>query len=265
MMHFDAFDRYHPAESLVHRLDPRIKILITLLFLISNALLPDGAWLSFLVSWLVLLVANDLSALGVGFTFRRSFLAAPFALAAVSAIFSPQGRALAEWHFLGLNLSPTDFGLIRFGSVLLRSWLSVQMGILLVATTPFPDLIHALEHLHVPRVLTAIIAFLYRYLFVLGDEVLRLLRARQARSAAAPGQKSGGSVWWRGRVAGYMAGQMFLRSYERSERVYQAMLARGFKGHLRTLHPHVLTRRDGMALGLFLLMVLVIQSTGWLR
>ncbi len=265
MTHFDAFDRYHHAESLVHRLDPRIKVVAAVGFIASNALLPDGAWLAFLVSWLVLLIANDLSSLGLGFTFKRSFIAFPFALAAVSAIFSPQGHPLAEWRFLGLSLIPTDVGLIRFLSVLLRSWLSVQMGILLVATTPFPDLIHALEHLRVPGVLTTIVAFLYRYLFVLGDEVLRMLRARQARSAAAPGQKSGGSVWWRGRVTGYMAGQLFLRSYERSERIYNAMLARGFSGHLRTLHPHLFTRRDWLILGLFLTILVIIQLIGWLR
>jgi cobalt/nickel transport system permease protein len=265
MTHFDAFDRYHHAESLIHRLDPRLKVVASAGFIVSNALLPDGAWPAFLVSWLVLLIANDLSALGLGFTFRRSVLALPFALAAVSAIFSPQGHPLAEWHFLGLSLVPTDVGVIRFLSVLTRSWLSVQMGILLVATTPFPDLIHAFEHLRVPAILTTIVAFLYRYLFVLGDEVLRMLRARQARSAAVPGLRSGGSVWWRARVTGYMAGQLFLRSYERSERIYNAMLARGFSGQLRTLHPHLFTRRDWLISGVFLVILLMIQLLGWLR
>ena len=172
------------------------------------------------------------------FTFRRSFIALPFALAAISAIFSPLGTPLAEWTLGPFTLIPTDYGLIKFGSILLRSWLSVQAAILLVATTRFPDMIHAFEHLRVPAMLTTIVSFLYRYLFVLTDEVMRLLRARESRSATVAGQKSGRNVVWRARVTGNMAGQLFLRSYERSDRIYNAMLARGYTGQLRTLNPH---------------------------
>ena len=103
------------------------------------------------------------------------------------------------------------------------------------------------EHLRVPAILTTIIAFLYRYLFVLTDEVFRLLRARESRSAAVAGQRSGGGVMWRARVAGNMAGQLFLRSYERSDRIYNAMLARGYTGHLQTLNPHEMQSRGLMS------------------
>jgi cobalt/nickel transport system permease protein len=114
-------------------------------------------------------------------------------------------------------------GFLRFVSILIRSWLSVQMAILLVAVARFPDLIHALEHLRVPMILTTIIAFLYRYLFVLGDEVFRLMRARESRSAAMPGQRPGRSLAWRANVAAY-GGSTFPRSYERSDRAYNATL-----------------------------------------
>jgi cobalt/nickel transport system permease protein len=261
-MHADAFDRYTHRESFLHRLDPRVKVVITVLYIISNAILPDGAWAAFGLSWLLILTVNWLSDLGIDYTFRRSFVALPFALAAVSAIFSPQGQPLAHWSVAGLSLAPTDFGLIRFGSIMLRSWLSVQAAILLVAVTQFPDLIHAFEHLHVPAVLTTIIAFLYRYLFVLTDEVMRLLRARTARSAALPGVKSGRTIFWRARVAGNMAGQLFLRSYERSDRIYNAMLARGYKGRMRTLRAHVMTRRDWWVGLLSILVVLFLQLVG---
>jgi len=141
----------------------------------------------------------------------------------------------------------------------------VQMAILLVATTPFPDLIHAFEHLRVPRVLTTIVAFLYRYLFVLTDEVYRLLRARESRSAGLPGLKRGGRLAWRAKVAGSMAGQLFLRSYERSDRIYNAMLARGYAGHIRTLNPHVMTSTDWLILGSAVISLLFIQLIGWVR
>ena len=261
-MHADAFDRFHDAESRLHRLDPRVKVVVAVLFILSNALLPDGAWAAFGLAWIVLLWANRLSSLGVNFTFRRSFIALPFALAAVSAIFSPLGNPLGEWSLGPFTLIHTDYGLIKFGSILLRSWLSVQAAILLVATTRFPDMIHAFEHLRVPRVLTTVVSFLYRYLFVLTDEVLRLLRARQARSATMPGYRSGRNVVWRARITGNMAGQLFLRSYERSDRIYNAMLARGYTGQLRTLNPHVMHASD-WSFGMFsFVIILVLQLTG---
>lgn len=263
-MHFDAFDRYHETNSFVHRLDPRIKVAITVVFILSNALLPDGAWFAFGLSWLFLLLANVLSNLGVTFTFKRSFVALPFALVAITVLFSGTGQPLSSFHFLLWDLTITDFGLLRFASILVRSWLSVQVAILLVATARFPDIVHALEHWRVPSILTTIIAFLYRYLFVLGDEVFRLMRAREARSAArrGDGQRSGRSVAWRARIAGHMAGQLFLRSYERSDRVYNAMLARGYAGRLQTTNPHELRRRDYLTAALVLLAILLFQVVG---
>jgi len=264
-MHVHAFDQYHFQKSLVHTLDPRVKVVVTVAFIFSNAVLPDGSWLAFSVAWLILLLATDLSRLGLGFTLRRSFVALPFALVAVSAIFSPVGRPLGEWNLGFITLIPTDLGIIRFMSIVIRSWLSVQMAILLVATTQFHDLIHAFEHLRAPRVLTTIVAFLYRYLFVLTDEAFRLLRARAARSAGLPGHKHGGRLIWRVKVVGSMAGQLFLRSYERSDRIYNAMLSRGYAGHLRTLNPHVMRRFDWLVLGLALFSMILVQFVGWIR
>lgn len=261
-MHFDAFDRYHEKESFLHRLDPRVKVVATVAFILSNALLPDGAWIAFGIAWLFLLFANWLSNLGIGFTFKRSLVALPFALIAITVLFSMPGKPLSTFHFFLWDLTITDVGLLRFVSILVRSWLSVQMAILLVAVCRFPDLIHALEHLRVPLILTTIIAFLYRYLFVLGDEVFRLMRARESRSAAAPGQRSGRSAAWRANVAGHMAGQLFLRSYERSDRVYNAMLARGFTGRMQTIHPHELRRVDYMTTALVLVAILLLQLIG---
>jgi cobalt/nickel transport system permease protein len=261
-MHADLFDRYHHGHSPLHRLDPRVKVVLTVAFIISNVLLADGAWFAFALAWLIVLAANVISGLGWTFTFRRSFIALPFALAAVSSIFEIHGNPLAQWHIFMWTLIPTDAGLLRFVSILIRSWLSVQAAILLVAVTPFPDLIHALEHLRVPKIITTIIAFLYRYLFVLTDEVLRLMRARQARSAAAPGQRSGGSVGWRANVTGNMVGQLFLRSYERSDRIYNAMLARGYTGQIRTLHAHTLTRRDWLVGAVVVVLLFLLQFLG---
>src|SRR5512144_2191226 len=107
-MHFDAFDRYHETDSFIHRLDPRVKVVVTVAFILSNALLPDGAWLAFGCAWLFLLFVNALSNLGLAFTFKRSFVALPFALVAITVLFSIPGKTLTTFHFLFWNLTTTD-------------------------------------------------------------------------------------------------------------------------------------------------------------
>jgi cobalt/nickel transport system permease protein len=260
-MHANIFDRYLAGQSLIHRLDPRIKVVVTLLFILSNVLLPDGAWLAFLFSLILILLIAWMSGIGMGYTLERSFVALPFFLAAVTAIFALPGRTLVVWNLGPWHLVATEAGLLRFVSIVIRSWLSVQVAIILIATTQFPDLMHALRHLHVPAVLIAVISFMYRYLFLMTNEAMRLMRAREARSAR-PAGGGGVSIFWRAKVAGNMAGQLFLRSYERSERVYNAMLSRGYQGQLLTLNPHKLQARDWL-LGLCMLLTLAcVQVVG---
>ncbi|MBE7555117.1 MAG: cobalt ECF transporter T component CbiQ [Anaerolineales bacterium] len=262
-MHANTFDRYEARESLIHRLDPRVKVVVTVLFIVSNALLPDGAWLAFLLAWGVVVLANIQAGLGISYSFKRSFIALPFALPALALIFTVPGQSVFTLPLGPWQLTATDAGFIRCASIVARSWLSVQVAILLVATTQFPDLMHALRHLRVPPLITAVVSFTYRYLFVLVDEVMRLLRARESRSARLPGYRSGGSIPWRARVAGHMAGQLFIRSYERSDRVYSAMLARGYDGQFLTLNPHRMRPHDWLfclAAGMILLIVQIIAQ-----
>jgi len=259
-MHINTFDHYQTLDSPIHRLDPRVKIVITVLFIISNVLLPDGAWLAFACSWLFLLVLSRLAHLDFKFIITRSLVALPFALAAITAVFSIPGDPVFALKVGPWTLVATNAGVVRFASIMVRSWVSIQMAIILTATTQFPDLIHALRHLKVPDILVSTVSFMYRYLFVLSDETLRLLRAREARSARMTMKsKTGGSIIWRAKVAGNMAGQLFLRSYERSERVYNAMLARGYYGTLLTLNPHVMTDRDWLWGVLALVVIAAIQ------
>jgi len=263
-MHVNTFDRYESKESFIHLLDPRPKVVVTVLFIISNVILPDGAWLAFLLAWSFVLSVNWLAKLTIGYAFKRSFIALPFALAAVTSIFTLPGQPLVEFTLGPWHLVATDAGAIRFASIVIRSWLSVQMAILLTATTQFPDLMHALRHLRVPQLIVAIISFMYRYLFVLADEAMRLIRAREARSARLASGSGGGSLLWRARVAGNMVGQLFLRSYERSDRVYNAMLARGYTGHFQTLNPHLMTVRDWVMGGAAIAALIILQLVGHL-
>lgn len=236
-----ALDRYLARDSAVHRLDPRVKVVVAVTFIVCIAVLPDGAWAFYGLCFLLVMIATVAARLSPWLVIKRSLLGLPFLLAAVSLLFTLPGVAL--WRG-PLGLTITDAGAVRFASIVLRSMVSLQMAVLLTATTPFPDILHALRHLKVPAILVSIIAFMYRYLFVLADEAARLLRGRSARSAALPGHKAGGSLGWRAGVAGSMAGQLLIRSLDRSDRVYQAMQARGYQGQMLTLRPHAMRPVD---------------------
>ncbi len=257
-MHIHALDAYRSKESLVHRLDARVKLVLAVLFIVATALTPDEAWLAYVLLAGLLLGVVVASRLGVGFVLRRSLVALPFALAAVTATFSTPGQALLTVHVFGGDISVTDAGLVRFVGILLKSWLSVQMAVVLTASTPFPALLRAMRSLRVPKVLVAITGFAYRYLFVISDEALRMMRARAARSGAHSG-KGGGSVFWRARVTGGMAGSLFLRSIERSERIYDAMVAWGYDGDVRILRAQALHLGDVIIALIFTLLLVVIQ------
>jgi len=183
----------------------------------------------------IVLSVEVLSELGVGNVLRRSSLALPFVLAALPVIFTVKGLPLLDLPLGPWTLTATHEGLVRFASVAAKSWLSVQMAIVLAASTPFPELLLAMRAIRLPRLLVAIVGLMWRYLFVLVDEALRLMRAREARSGhpTAPGARTGGSVAWRARVTGGMAGSLFLRSFERGDRIYAAMASRGYDGEVR--------------------------------
>jgi cobalt/nickel transport system permease protein len=224
-------DRAVAGDSPLHRADPRLKFVAVVATILSISLLPVGAFAALGIMWLALIAASTLAGLGPLRLSRGAFIAAPFLLAALPLVFVRPEDPIGT---IG-PLTISGEGLRIFGTVAAKSWLSVQVALLLTFTTPFHDLVDALRDLRLPRILVAIISFMYRYLAVLGGEAGRMLRARAARSAGT----SGGSIRWRARVTGQMVGSLFLRSYERSERIYAAMQARGFTGTFR----HLATRR----------------------
>lgn len=230
-------ERYHAADSPLHRLDPRVKLVTALILITGIVLTPAQAWPAYPLLWALVGSLATAGRLGPWRVARMGGLALPFALAAATLMFTTPGDTLINAGRLRI----TDAGLARFAAIAIKSWLAVQVALILSMSTPFTDLLWALSSLRVPAVLVAIISFMYRYLYTLQDEAQRLVRARAARSAAAPGRASGGSLIWRARVAGNMIGSLFLRSYERSERVYAAMLARGYQGEMRMFDPPPLT------------------------
>ncbi len=235
-MHAHFLDPYRSGESPIHRLDPRVKFVITIAFIFSVALSPVGAWPVYILLFALVLAAEILSELGVVFVLKRAMLAFPFILAALPVIFTIPGPALFTLSLGSWTLTATLPGVERFASIALKSWISVQAAILLATTTNFPDLMLAMRAVRIPRLLVSIFGLMWRYLFVLADEVIRLNRARQSRSGVSdiPGLKPGGSLSWRARTTGGMAGNLFLRAFERSDRIYVAMLSRGYDGEVRS-------------------------------
>jgi cobalt/nickel transport system permease protein len=235
-MHAHFLDPYRQRSSPVHAMDPRLKLTLALGFIFTTALVPAGAWPVYILLLAIVLSVEIVSDLGVGLVLRRSALALPFVLAAVPILFTTPGPELLSFQVGPWSLGLSATGLERFASIAAKSWISAQAAIVLASSTPFPDLLAAMRAIRVPRLLVAIFSLMWRYLFVLVDEALRLLRARAARSGRSdqPGLKSGGSLAWRGRVAGGMAGNLFLRAYERSDRIYMAMVSRGYDGEIRS-------------------------------
>lgn len=253
-MHYDLSDQYHPRQSLFHHLDPRVKVVFALLYILSVSLAPEGAWRAYLLFGLLLLCALILSRLGLFFTLRRSLVALPFMLAAFAVPFTVPGDPVFTLPWLGWVI--TKAGLVRFGSILIRAWLAVQAAILLTATTRFPDTLWALGAMRLPKVMVSTLGFMYRYIFVLADEALRMLRARESRSARKPGG-SRPPILWQVKVAGGMVGSLFLRSLERSERIYAAMVSRGYDGQIRLLARFEMTPLDW---GVVLLTLILLGS-----
>jgi cobalt/nickel transport system permease protein len=127
---------------------------------------------------------------------------------------------------LGVSLS--EPGLWAAWNIVAKGTLGVAASIVLAATTPVADLLRGLDRLHVPRVVTAIAGFMVRYLGIVAGEGQRMHVARQSRGYDPR--------WlWQARGMAASAGTLFVRSYERGERVYLAMLARGYDGTMPAL------------------------------
>ncbi|MBN1535544.1 MAG: cobalt ECF transporter T component CbiQ [Anaerolineales bacterium] len=263
-MHIHFLDPFKAIDSPIHELDPRVKLVLSLAFILTTAIIPHGAWPVYIFLLAIIFSIVILSRLGFIFVLKRSALALPFVLAAFPVIFTIQGDPLASFNIGNWQLIISLQGVERLLSITLKSWISIQTAIVLASSTRFPDLLMAMRAIHIPRLLVAIFGLMWRYLFVMADEALRLLRARLARSGdtGLSDKKSGGSLAWRAHVTGGMAGSLFLRALERSDRIYNAMISRGYDGDVRTLPQPPLGSSQWAALigGLGLLFILLVLS-----
>lgn len=254
---------YQEKKSPIHTIHARVKIIFTLVFILALNLSPVNAWPAYILFFSILVSLILISQIGLGFVLKRALLALPFVLSAIPLIFwGPQPlNQIRLLDSLYVSISPA--GVERCISITIKAWLSVQMAVLLTATSSFSDLISGFRQLHVPAILISIIELMWRYLFVIVDEVNRLIRARNSRSSKLDMHThSGGSVFWRAGVTGNMAGSLFLRSIERSERVYAAMLSRGYTGEPLADQIVKLSKTDWVISSLSTLVLILIYFIG---
>ena len=207
----------------MHRLPAQCKIAAVVLFVLVVVSTPATTFWAFGAYALVLLALVLLARLPPLLVARRMVVEVPFLL---FALLLPVVTGGERTDVLGLSLS--ESGLLGAFNILAKGSLGVVASIVLASTTTIRDLLHGLERLHLPRQLVLISSFMVRYADVLAAEMARMKVALESRGFTATGLRA-----WP--VLSRSLGALFLRSYERGERVHLAMRARGFNGTMPVL------------------------------
>jgi cobalt/nickel transport system permease protein len=219
-----AHPLYLDRAGRVHRLAAESKIAGVLLFTIVVVLTPPTSYWAF-AGYLVLLAGvTAVARVPVFWLLKRASIELPFVLLAIALPFFGHGPRV-DW--LGLSLSVD--GLHGAWNIFAKGTLGVLASLLLAATTTMRDLILGLDRLRVPSVFTQIATFMLRYLDVLADDARRMRIARLSRGYDP-------RFLWQVKAFAVGVGSLFLRSYERGERVYLAMVSRGYTGRLPQVH-----------------------------
>lgn len=240
MSHHDAnrLDRHAYIDSVIHRLDPRAKVVATFVFIMTVVSYPKYAVAPLIPFVFFPMIMAIMGFVPMGLLLRRLLIASPFIV--FIGIFNPLLDRMPMFHIGGLALSG---GWMSFISILLRGFLCVGSAIVLIATTSMPKIAEALGELRAPRALVVQLMLLYRYLFILLEEASRMSRARALRAGAGKARIG---------VATGMISTLLLRTVDRSDSVWQAMQARGFDGQLRAPRRMKWKMKDTM----FLLIVI---------
>jgi len=202
------------SQSLCHALPAELRLLLTLAVIITSGLIPLEYWPA--QGLLLALAFVGLSLAGVTFAYLLRRLALFMPLLLVFGLSAPIVRS-------------NELAWMWTISLWQRCIVSFLAGLWLVHVMPFRELLVTLRRWHFPPALIAMLGFMYRYTFILWDELRRLRNARAAR-------EFGGGPWWRAwLVNSQVIGLLLLRAMERAERSHRAMLARGWDGSVRFL------------------------------
>jgi cobalt/nickel transport system permease protein len=246
-----AHPLYLPGSSPLHRARPQCKLAASLLFVLAVVATPrEAIWAYGLCALLVAGVAM-LGRVPLPFLARRLVIELPFLLFAVFLPLVGQGERV---ELLGLSLARE--GLWAAWNIVVKGTLGVAASVVVVATTPVPELLRGLERLRLPRAFTTIAGFMVRYIDVIADEVRRMRIARISRGHDPR--------WiWQARAVAASAGTLFIRSYERGERVYLAMVSRGAAGSMPVLQELAASRRQWLAALTVPATAALVAATAW--
>lgn len=241
---------YVHEHSLVHRLAPQVKVASALSFVFLVAITPREA------IWGFLIYATAIAAVAMVSKIKPSFMAVrmlgilPFVAFAFLIPFIASGQQI---EVLGVDVSRE--GLWAAWNILAKASIGAATSIVLAATTEVPDILAGMNRLKVPVVLTSIAGFMIRYLELIVEEIGRIRIAMASRGYDPR--------WlWQARPIAASAGAMFVRSYERGERVYDAMVARGFTGEIPELRRRDPSARDWLAGALLPVLGLLVSGIG---
>lgn len=217
-MKHSFLDKYSRLDSPIHRRDPRAKIVAFLAALLIIVTEPRGEIRSFLFYYLLIALVLIISRVPVLYVLKRCLIVSPFVLMAA-------GLMLLSGTPVGGEVEATLFGAraMLSLSIALKAFAAVVLLTLLTSTERFHRLLEGLRSLKMPTLLGVLSAFMYRYVFILSDEMMRTTRARMSRT---PGRLTTS----RFTTYGNQAATIFIRSWERSQIVYDAMCSRGFRG-----------------------------------
>ncbi len=219
------------GETFIHRLDSRTKLLATMAFIVTVVSFPKHEITGLIPFFCFPIMLVSLANLPIGFLLSKLVVLSPFAL--LIGIFNP---LLDRQVMVYLGSFAITGGWVSFGSLMIRFVLTVGAALILIATTSFPGVCGALERLKVPKIFVVQLMFLYRFIFVLTEEALRIVRASSTRNFG----KKAVSV----KLFVRLLGNLFLRTVDRAERVYWAMCNRGFDGEIRMLKRSRFGGRD---------------------
>lgn len=239
-----------PRDSVVHRLPAEVKVLSMLLFVFVVVLTPLGNWWLFILYIGIIASIITIAKLPILTVIRRMVIEVPFVIFAILMPFFSSGPYT---EVFGVEVSQP--GLTAGIGLLFKGTIGVLSSITLASTTPMRELLSGLSRLRVPNMLVEIAAFMVRYVDVVVDEMRRMRIARQSRGYFETGLRS-----WP--IIAKAAGALFIRAYERGERVHLAMLSRGYQGKMPSYQIAIATRTDwatGMLLPVAALVVLVIS------
>jgi cobalt/nickel transport system permease protein len=233
----------HPRSAaapagVVARRPAACKVAVAFVWVVAVAATPPQAVWAFAVHAVLVAAVVRLAAIRPRVLLRRLALDVPFVVFALALPFLGAGP---RTRVLGVALSTP--GLWAMWGIIAKATLGLMVAVLLGATTPVADLLRGLQQLRVPRLLVAIAGLMVRYLSVLTADLERMRIARVARGADPR--------WlWQARAVAAGAGTIFVRSYERGERVHLAMASRGFTGRLPELGGDAPTAREWFLTGL---------------